>query len=305
MGVVVVTARHLILRARPASGGRRRLAADPPLGAKVVVHLVSVPLRRRLKQSEERRDRPHQPLPLPASLALALALPHHHLGARVAPLAEWRRHRAHHVALLGAVQPQHRRAVRADRAGAVEGVCEQLAAEERRAGLKEAVGAKAECEQVAASGHLLLPRRCSCGSHHLVVVALAAGRAPRLDPHLLERLEHLPVTLADGRLLIDMQVRPTEHALPKARDADCASEVLWLVGLPAGEEGVGGCDLCVGGLRRPRYDLLPPHLQLCCRLTQLQLQRALLPDRLLLEGGVAALEAVDRGEPPYEWTARG
>ena len=93
--------------------------------------------------------------------------------------------------------------------------------------------------------------------------------------------------------------------LPKARDADCASEVLWLVGLPAGEEGVGGCDLCVGGLRRPRYDLLPPHLQLCCRLTQLQLQRALLPDRLLLEGGVAALEAVDRGEPPYEWTARG
>jgi len=42
--------------------------------------------------------------------------------------------------------------------------------------------------------------------------------------HLLERLEHLPVTLADGRLLIDMKVRPTEHA------AGAGFAVSWLSG---------------------------------------------------------------------------
>ena len=42
------------------------------------------------------------------------------------------------------------------------------AAEERRAGLKEAVGAKAECEQVAASGHLFAARGVKRGCRHTV-----------------------------------------------------------------------------------------------------------------------------------------
>ena len=70
--------------------------------------------------------------------------------------------------LASAARPQPCGAVRADRAGAVGGVCEQLAAEERRAGLKEAVGAKAECEQVAASGHLFAARGVKRGCRHTV-----------------------------------------------------------------------------------------------------------------------------------------